>query len=326
MEGKEGSNGVANGGSWGRDSKFFVANSRIIVDGHGKQTFGSLQVELADGIDDDFKLIHAYAGYKFSETMIQAGRFKVPIGIDHLTPSVEWDLAEESVLTSHLTHGWKDGLMFAGDIIGNLSYNLAYFTSSYFNSRGLDNAYAARLMFDHGNLHVEAAYAAQENNMIVLSTPPPVALRTHRDFSTKAFGIAYDEDQWIFKTEYILGSNVVLANPNLPTGVTSDIFDMDTLYFHFAYSPVDYLELMGRHYRSVVESTQLSVLNYKSTMTNTYLGIKIIPEKNYIFQINYIWVNGDDRSTPLTTNGGPFPAIEGGRTADTLVLLALLMF
>ncbi|MCY4524908.1 MAG: porin [Halobacteriovoraceae bacterium] len=312
----------------GSGPKFNVNTARISASVDGANSFAYLQAKVAEGIDNKFKFGRGYVGYKFYFADAQIGRFKVPIGIDHLTSSSKLDLVEESVLTSYLTHGTKDGLMISGDIIGNLSYNLAFMNTSNDAYRGVDNAYAARLTFDHASLHLEAAYALQENNVVTTtSSPTSIAVRSNRDFSTLALGLSLDMEKWIFKMERISGHNTVLPGPFFPLGVTEDYFDMTTTYFHFAYRIATSLEILTRHYISKVESTQ-SALNYNSEMTNTYFGINFMRDEKLAVQVNYIFTSWSHEydSTGSLRNTSPFLEIDGIRSSDTFVALVRLLF
>ena len=330
---------------YGSGPKIGVANSRITADVTMNRAFGSLQVEIADGVADGFRLMHGYAGYTFAKTTkFQVGRFKVPIGIDHLLPNSQLDLVEENALTAHLTHGWKNGLMISGDLMGSLSYNIAYFTAENRDYRGIDDGAAARLMYDRGNFHLEAALAVKAGNDTLIglvggTTPAPVNIRrTSRDFTTTALGASYESKKWMLKGEFIQGSNVTMFDPvGFPVGPPTtynviDTFDMNTIYVHYGYNLGKKTELVVRHYMSSATNT---ATNYEAELTNTYIGINLRPEKDLMFKFNYVMVGGDDSSTAVSGNTGPFPAIMnssnnglagGQRAANTFLAMAQIMF
>ncbi|MCY4524909.1 MAG: porin [Halobacteriovoraceae bacterium] len=318
----------------GSGPKFGVLTSRVTANTTMNRAMGSLEVELADGVRDNFRFIHGYAGYKFGKTtMVQVGRFKVPIGIDHLTAEAELDLAERNGLTTSITHGWKNGLMLSGDVMGGLSYNLAYFTSSnnvedYHNRAGRDNAYAARLMYDRGNFHLEAAYAAQEGQTVAFDGAGgttagganiPIGYRSNV-FHTMGFGFSYQMNRLMLKGEYLSASNV-----GVPSGDSEvRLADMTTMYAHVGFNLRKNLDLMVRYYKSDVEGTAETHsigTAQKPSLNNIYLGFNVMPEKNVRFQFNYVLVSGDDRDA-----ANPFPAIEGVRTANTLLAQAMITF
>ena len=313
---------------YGSGPKIGVANSRITADVTMNRAFGSLQVEVADGVSDGFRLMHGYAGYTFAKTTkFQVGRFKVPIGIDHLLPNSQLDLVEENALTAHLTHGWKNGLMISGDLMGSLSYNIAYFTAENRDYRGIDDGAAARLMYDRGNFHLEAALAVKAGNDTFVGTP----VRTTRDFTTTAIGASYESKKWMLKGEFIQGSNVTMFDPVAPPNII-DTFDMNTMYIHYGYNLGKKTELVVRYYMSSATNT---ADNYEAELTNTYLGINLRPEKDLMFKFNYVMVGGDDSSTAVSGDTGPFPAIMnasnnglagGQRAANTFLAMAQIMF
>ena len=125
------------------------------------------------------------AAHKFSDTMkLQIGKFKIPTGMDWLVPYTDLDIIERSELTTMITHGRNDGLMASGEIMANLSYNVGLFT----DFDGDDNnktTYAARLMFNLEDIHLETSYTKQRS--------------AHAAFS---FGVRYDNGTWDLRPSF----------------------------------------------------------------------------------------------------------------------------
>ena len=328
LESGEGSNGTSISTALARPrgakEKFSIANARISAKATMNRVFSKLQVELADGENNRFRLKDGYVGYElFKRLKFQVGRFKVPIGIDHLISNSQLDIIEENVLTTHLTFGRKNGLMLSGDLIGSIVFDVGIFASENTLYRWLENTMVARLMWDIGNLHLEWAFANQEGKDISST------VHSTRDTSTMAFGASYDEKRWRLKGEYLKGSYVGLYDPSSAT--FDDTFDMTTMYVHWGYDYSQKTELVIRHYMSSAKNT---VNNYEASLGNTYLGFNYTFLKNFMFKVNYVLVNGDDATTKVSGNTGPFPAIanpgggaaSGQRTANTFLALAQIMF
>ena len=106
---------------------------------------------------------------------------------------------------------------------------------------------------------------------------------------------------------------------------------MTTMYAHWGYDYSQKTELVIRHYMSSAKNT---LTNYEASLGNTYLGFNYTFLKDFMFKGNYVLVSGDDATTEVSANTGPFPAIanpgggaaSGQRTANTFLALAQIMF
>ena len=322
----------------GRGPKFDVDEARITSKFSMGKTMGVIQFDVGESDGGAGRLKDGYLSYMYNDMLrVRMGKFKVPLGLDWTMGITDLDIVERN--TAYLANVYmrNTGVMISGDLMMNLTYDLGYFNPMAAGRDGTDSVMAARVGFDHGDLHVEASYGTEthKDRSDQQDTPDPANVRNNR--STKAFAATYMMGKWSFKAEYMMGSNVYLAD-SFTHG------DLNTWYLHAGYKLMRNLEVVVRHYnssfertssllpppRTTADSAQDTRLRYQdSSLSNTYLGVNIMPEKNVRFRLNYVLVGGNDRETATPTGygtGGEGPFVAGGRTANTFLAMAQIMF
>ena len=171
VESGEGTSNPSEGREKGSDVKFSVANMRLRLkafrDSASSNQTSSLFFQLGSK-GKEVTLLDGILSYQFSDsTKFQIGKFKVPTGMDWHVDDKDLDIIDRSDLTMMLNHGRNTGVMASGDIMDNLSYSIGHFNSGASpQGNGKDHLTAARLMLNHGDLHLQLSFAQDENKKV----------------------------------------------------------------------------------------------------------------------------------------------------------------
>lgn len=301
----ESGDGLAKSDTDKRDGLRFGADRvRFGIKANMNNIFGKLQVDFQKS-DDDTKLGQmdeiikdAEIGYKFSnELSVKAGQFKTPVGMDFNISGASLDITKRGMEKKLVLERALGAMVSGREIRGMFGYDVGVFNPANrssavengsndddaYGAPGNNLAYAARAMFDKGNIHAEVSFGLSEEAS---------GKADSEDYSVLNLGVSYTLQDLILKGEYIAGSNV--------KGV--DGADEDVWYLHAGYRFDPMFEGVLRHYQASDD------LNDKD-LGNTYLGLNIFLNENVIkaarIQLNYVFVSGDkgfgdDRYTGTT--------------------------
>ena len=229
-------------------------------------------------------MLDLYADYRFSDRhRVRLGQFKTPLGMDFNVPARSLDITKRGMELG-LTLNRDLGLMLSGAIVGDwLSYDLGVFNppgrsqaTEFLDSQvGQDTASVARLRFDEGAWHAEAAYGRAAN------AGGPVTSA----YTTTDIGLRYELQRWRVKGEWIEGRNIRGEG-----GRSERVY-----YLHGGYQLRPNLELVARHYAGRSENGAGT-----TELSNTYIGFSATladyGRMRTRLQANYVIAGGDEIS------------------------------
>jgi hypothetical protein len=245
--------------------------------------FGKLQVDFlksssrSSGSADLPGIIKdAEAGYKFSNAAsLKIGQFKTPLGMDFNTSGKKLDITKRG-MEKGLVLERALGLMLSGRKMGGFGYDIGIFNPAVRSSadaggtRGKDNAYIGRVMYDTKSFHIEGAYGTDETSVDEKS-----------DYKVWDVAGSYKTGPFTFKAEYISGDNVD-GDPNQ---------EEDVWYVHGGYKWSDgRYEAVLRFYSGDHDNAGVS-----TDLTNTFVGLTFFlgSKFNGRLQLNYVFASGD---------------------------------
>lgn len=230
----------------------------------------------ARSINTSETVFDAEVAYLFHPALgVRVGAFVMPTTMDFHTPAAKIDIAKRGV-DAFLALNRSLGVMAYGAWNG-FGYSLAAAEaadrSRAVNGAGVageDHAYAARVTYDLGELHLDASLGMSEN-----------AGTTERlNYHVMSGGAAYRAGPWTFKGDYTLGMNVL--------GVKDT--DQSVWWLHAGYKFAEKHEAVIRHYQIGSEVAGQEDL----TLGNTYLGYNYILNANALIRVNYVVAGGDN--------------------------------
>jgi len=245
--------------------------------------FGKLQVDFlqsssrSSGNADLPGIIKdAEVGYKFSNAAsIKVGQFKTPLGMDFNTSGKKLDITKRG-MEKGLVLERAVGLMLSGRKMGGFGYDFGIFNPAVRSAadaqgtRGKDNAYVGRLMYDTKSFHVEGAYAVDETSIAGKS-----------DYEVWDIAGSYKTGPWTLKGEYISGDKVD-GDPNR---------EEEVWYVHGGYKfSNNRYEALVRFYRGEHDNAGVT-----TDLTNTFVGMTFFlgTKLNGRLQVNYVFAGGD---------------------------------
>ena len=114
-------------------SGFDVARRRVGVEG---RIAGDLDFQIEGEIGDDDPWKDVYVNYRrFTSIRVQAGKFKLPFGLEENTSATNLDFVYRSRAATQLAPGRDRGAMVHGRVIGLLQYELGVFDHDGRNAR-----------------------------------------------------------------------------------------------------------------------------------------------------------------------------------------------
>lgn len=215
-------------------------------------------------------------GYKFSNSAsLKIGQFKTPLGMDFNNSGKKLDITKRG-MEKGLVLERAVGAMLSGRKMNGFGYDIGIFNPAARSSadakgtRGADNVFVGRLMYDKGGLHVEGAIGTDQTSAAGLS-----------DYNVWDIALSQKSGPWTFKSEYISGDNVD-GDPNREETVW---------YVHGGYKFGTNREAVLRFYSG--EHTNAGV---STDLSNTYIGMNFFlgsKPVNGRLQINYVFAGGD---------------------------------
>ncbi len=229
-------------------------------------------------------VMDAHVDYRFaSGGRLRFGQYKTPLGMDFNTPAHLLDLTKRG-MEYGLTLNRDIGLMYTGNPGGrHFSYDVGLFNppgrsaaTQYEDSQvGQDDAAVARLRFDDGPWHAEAATGKAAH-----AGGPGSG-----DYDVQDLAVHYAAERWFAKFEWIEGDAV-----RGQAGRTERVY-----FVHGSYALSPSLSLVARHYEG-----RSDVAGNGTDLANTYLGVTWWPAKTGRFQsrlqVNYVRTGGDTAS------------------------------
>jgi len=246
--------------------------------------FGKLQIDFmkntsrgAGKADLPAIIKDAEVGYKFSNAAsLKIGQFKTPLGMDFNNSGKKLDITKRG-MEKGLVLERAVGVMLSGRKMNGFGYDIGFFNPSIRSAadakgtRGKDNAYVGRLMYDKNGFHIEGAYGVDQTSAAGKSK-----------YSVWDIAGAYKSGPWTFKAEYISGDNV----DGDPTQ------DEDVWFVHGGY------KFGNKRYEAVLRfyTGDHTTGAVKTDLTNTYIGMNFFMGSKAVngrLQVNYVFAGGD---------------------------------
>lgn len=233
----------------------------------------------------------AFVGWRFNRHWSSKfGQFKSPIGMDFNTPGTNLDITKRG-MEKPLVFERDTGVMLSGRKLGGgFGLDLGIFNpadrsgavNQAASSQTEANAYAARLLWDHGNLHAQLS-AGVSGEAGGLNT---------EDYSAADLGMSWKGEKLRLKGEVIYGDGI------LGTKDRSEL----VWFAHLGYKLCERRELIVRHYAGSSEIPGSA----DTDLGNTYVGFNYWPKIEgpaaLRLQLNYVIASGDE--TAYTGLGG----------------------
>ncbi|MEE8343339.1 MAG: porin [Gammaproteobacteria bacterium] len=245
--------------------------------------FGKLQIDFmkntnrnAGNTDLPAIIKDAEVGYKFSNAAsLKIGQFKTPLGMDFNNSGKKLDLTKRG-MEKGLVLERAVGIMLSGRKMNGFGYDIGIFNPAARSAadakgtRGKDNSYVGRLMYDSKGFHVEGAYGVDQTSTAGKSK-----------YSVWDIAGSYKSGPWTFKAEYISGDNV--------DGDATQ--DEEVWFVHGGYKFNKRFEAVMRFYTG--DHTTAGV---KTDLSNTFVGMNFFMGSKAVngrLQVNYVFAGGD---------------------------------
>lgn len=223
-----------------------------------------------------------YVGWRMDPIWsLKLGQFKTPIGMDFNIPGEDLDISKRG-LEKSLVLERDPGLMLSARALGpGFGVDIGIFnpagrsgaTAHEAAQSGNANAFAARVLFDRQQLHLEASIGNSEEAGGVGT----------RDYEVIDIAVAWRNERIVLKSEWIVGENIF--------GV--DGRNEDVIYAHLGYKSQRNLEWIARHYWANSNTAGTA----DTDLSNTYLGLNFWPSVSgplsLRIQLNYVLADGD---------------------------------
>ena len=240
----------------------------------------------------------AFVAYRFdSKHQLKLGQFKTPVGLDFNTSGQSLHITKRG-MEAGLVLARDLGLMLSGRKIGaGFGYDVGMFnvagrslaTEHLQDQVGDANAWAARVLYDTGPWHLQAAYGVSEEAGGTNS-------ENYRVFNVSG---SYTNGPWTAVLEWIDGDHVrgeIDRNERVA-------------YAHLGYRVSPSVEFVARHYDG-----ESRVSGLTTDLGNTFLGANVEIFKNENsegrLQLNYLIIGG---------NAGAYTGVRAFRSDAVLI-------
>lgn len=225
----------------------------------------------------------AFVGWRFdNHWSAKFGQFKAPIGLDFNTPGTALDITKRG-MEKPLVFERDTGVMLSGRKLGGgLGIDLGVFNpadrsgavNANLSSQTEANAYAARLLFDHGGFHAELSGGVSGE---------AGGLNTE-DFTVVDLGLSWKSNKLALKGELISGDGILGVQDRKE----------QVAFAHVGYRWCPQWEAVARHYAGESEISGQA----DTDLGNTYLGVNYWPKvagpAAVRMQLNYVIASGDE--------------------------------